>query len=476
MSASKDLGIVTITEKEGTRSSPHLTPPDELEKLDSIVITGEIEEDDEEVNTLPPQYGYQSPDSDEYILSPHELYRPDRGWRAWLCVLGGFFGTMSTFGFVNVMGVFEQYYKETLLKDYSTSQISWISSIQTFIMTFGALVIGPMYDVYGPKKLMLPGALVMVLGVMMTSLCTKYWQLILAQSLCTSFGATLLFNPVLSSVSGWFVRRRAAAMGITTAGASTGGVILPILFRKIEARSGFGWGVRSMGFFVLGLSMITCATVTTRVKPPGKRHVSLYDTYISPFKWTPYALTALSAFCVMLGAYVPVNYLSSFGQANGFSPDLASYLSSILNGASTFGRILPGIVADKLGKYNTFFLSAFLTGTLAAAFWIPITTHPQIIAFAAVYGFVSGAALTVWQAVIGEISPMREMGARLGMVNAFTAFATLVGSPIAGAIQSSNHGKYWGMAIFTSANMIGGACLAMAARLILTDFVLLKKK
>lgn len=372
--------------------------------------------------------------------------------------------------------MFEQYYKETLLTDYSTSQISWISSIQTFIMTFGGLVIGPVYDVIGPKRLIIPGAIIMVVGVMMTSLCTEYWQLILAQSLCTSLGATLVFNPALSAVSGWFIRKRAAAVGITTAGASTGGVILPILFRKVEARSGFGWAVRSMGFFVLGLSAVTCIAVSTRVKSPGRRHVSLVRTYIDPFKSAAFSLTSAAAFCVMLGAYVPVNYLSSFGQANGFSPALASYLSSILNGASTFGRIVPGIVADKFGKYNTFVAASLCAGILAAAFWIPITTHPQIIAFAVVYGFVSGAALTVWQAAIGEISPMREIGARLGMVNAISAFATLIGTPIAGAIQAEDGGRYWGMALFTAMNMIGASIFASFARLIITDFAIWAKK
>ncbi|KAK9461680.1 major facilitator superfamily domain-containing protein [Lipomyces oligophaga] len=447
----------------------------DIQDGESYEVEGELEEDLKAVTQ--PAYGYVSPDSNEYILSPHEKYPPDRGWRAWICVLGAYFGTMSTFGLVNVMGVFSEYYKTYLLKDYSSSAIAWITSIETFVIVFGAILVGPLYDIYGPKPLMIPGTIIMVLGVMMTSICTQYWQLILAQSLCTACGATLLFNPVLSSVSGWFQRKRAAAIGITTAGASTGGVILPILFRRIQARSGFGWAVRSMGFFVLGLAIVTNLCITSRVRPPGKRQVNLRDTYVKPFAWLPFTLTSIGAILIMTGAYVPVNYLNSFGRYHGFSADLSAYLSSVLNGASTLGRILPGVLADKVGRFNMFTVASWITGTLAIAFWIPIHTESQILAFTVVYGFVSGASLTVWQAAVAEISPLRELGARLGAVNALTAFGTLAGIPIGGAIlDSGSREKYWGIAIFTGICMIGGGCFGWWAKLLVTHGEWLSKK
>ena len=48
-------------------------------------------------------------------------------------------------------------------------------------MFFFGPVIGKIYDNYGPRWLLLVGSILEVLGLMMTSLCTEYYQFILAQ-------------------------------------------------------------------------------------------------------------------------------------------------------------------------------------------------------------------------------------------------------------------------------------------------------
>lgn len=50
--------------------------------------------------------------------------------------------------------------------------------------------------------------------------------------------------------------------------------------------------------------------------------------------------------------FLPMTYILLQAEAAGMSPTLVSYLLPILNGVSIFGRIIPGIVADKIGRYN----------------------------------------------------------------------------------------------------------------------------
>lgn len=63
----------------------------------------------------------------------------------------------------------------------------------------------------------------------------------------------------------------------------------------------------------------------------------------------------LSAGCALLylGKYLPFNYIIVQAEYEGMSAALAGYLIPILNGASLFGRIIPGKAADKLGRLNT---------------------------------------------------------------------------------------------------------------------------
>lgn len=66
---------------------------------------------------------------------------PDGGAAAWLVVAGGWCALFCTFGLVNCVGVFEKYYVDGPLRDYGSSTVSWILSMQVFIMIFcGTLV------------------------------------------------------------------------------------------------------------------------------------------------------------------------------------------------------------------------------------------------------------------------------------------------------------------------------------------------
>jgi MFS family permease len=66
------------------------------------------------------------------------------------------------------------------------------------------------------------GNFFVVLGIMMLSLATQYWHVLLAQGVCMGLGAGLLYIPSLALVGIWFSRRRSLAMGIVTSGIAVG--------------------------------------------------------------------------------------------------------------------------------------------------------------------------------------------------------------------------------------------------------------
>jgi MFS family permease len=88
---------------------------------------------------------------------------------------------------------------------------------------------GKLYDNYGPRWLLVVGTFLEVFGMMMLSLSTEYYQILLSQGVCTAIGASTIFYPAMSSITTWFFKKRGAAFGIIAAGSSLGGVILPIM-------------------------------------------------------------------------------------------------------------------------------------------------------------------------------------------------------------------------------------------------------
>ena len=65
-------------------------------------------------------------------------------------------------------GIFQTYYQADFLRDNSPSQISWIGSIQAFLLLFAGPLFGPFYDAGYFRHLCIGGNLLVVFGMMMT--------------------------------------------------------------------------------------------------------------------------------------------------------------------------------------------------------------------------------------------------------------------------------------------------------------------
>ncbi len=196
--------------------------------------------------------------------------------------------------------------------------------------------------------------------------------------------------------------------------------------------------------------------------------------FIVPLKETPFLLTTAGSFCFYFGMFLPFNYIVVQAQVAGMSTNLAGYLIAILNAVSLFGRVLPGYAADKVGRYNIIIVMCAFTGILDLALWIPAKSNAPIIVFAALYGFGSGAFVSMSPALIAQITPdVSKIGVRTGSLLAIISVAALIGNPIGGALITRWNGEFTGLQIFCGCLQVGGALALTAAR---TSLVGLKLK
>ena len=125
-------------------------------------------------------------------------------------------------GLINAFGVYQTYYEIGFLSNQSPSNISWIGSIQAFLLLIVGAVTGPLYDAGYFYYLIGTGSFLVVFGIMMTSLCTEYWQVMLAQAVCTGLGCGCIFVPCVAIIPQYFSTRKALATGVAASGSSLG--------------------------------------------------------------------------------------------------------------------------------------------------------------------------------------------------------------------------------------------------------------
>ncbi|KAJ5719062.1 hypothetical protein N7493_007517 [Penicillium malachiteum] len=418
--------------------------------------------DEENVNSS----GTETP-----VEKPQDELTFDQGLTGWLQVLGSFFLFFNSWGVINTWGAYQTYYESNLLSGTSSSTIAWIGSLQSFLLMLIGVVTGPLFDAGYFRHMIVFANLMLPFGLMMTSLATNYWQLILAQGVCVGLAAGCLFVPSVAILPQYFRQKRGLANGLAASGSSIGGVIYPIMFDQLQKKVGFAWATRAIGFLCFATILISVATMRIRIPPKDKR--KLYQ--LSAFKEPAYCIFIAAMFMGFLGFYNFLFYIQSYAIDTGIvDANLGFYLLSMLNAASTFGRIGPNFIADHTGPLNMLTPAVTVTSILAFV-WIRVHTVPGIIILSVFYGFFSGGFVSMPPVVMAYMTPdVRDLGTRLGQVFAVTSIGLLIGTPIGGAILSST-GSYLGVQLFTACCLIASAVLFASVRFVRTGPVLIAK-
>ena len=136
----------------------------------------------------------------------------------------------------------------------------------------------------------------------------------------------------------------------------------------------------------------------------------------------------------------------------------------MLLSCSVFGRIIPGYLGDRFGRFNVTIATTVFATILVLALWIPGTSNAAIIVFAILYGFASGSFVAMVAALVAQVSDIRQIGVRNGTNFFVVSWAALTGSPIAGALIAHNNGGYIGVQIFGGVVIFVGALFFIASR------------
>ncbi|BGP41890.1 hypothetical protein JCM10449v2_005884 [Rhodotorula kratochvilovae] len=395
---------------------------------------------------------------------------PEGGLRAWLCVLGSTLVLLCTFGLSNSFGTFLQYYHSHQLAAYTTSQISWIGSAHLFITFSCAFGAGVAFDRgFFPYQLSL-GSLAWLGGVFGLSFARTFVQIFVCQAVVMGLALGSFFAPCLSILGTYFRRRRAFVVGVAASGTAIGAVIFPVLLGQLFEKKGFAWAIRAAGFLMLGLLLVANLIIRPRklkshspltsssTQPP--LGAVLRKIVRQPSAWLVYT----GVFGIYVSCFIPLFYVVSFAKQYADNDSVATYSLSIINAVAFFSRIGSGLVADRLGIFNT----ALPLGALVAALTFAMmgaTSTASLSVWLVLFGFAQGGWISVSAACFMSLADdASEIGLRSGLGFLFVALATLIGSPIAGALLAATGGSYVAALCFGGGMAVVGCALLVLGR------------
>ncbi|CAI7655763.1 unnamed protein product [Penicillium discolor] len=406
---------------------------------------------------LPPASGNLAPENHHEHEQPKK--RVNGGLDAWLNVLAGFCVFVNSWGLLTTYGAFQEYYQTELLPNETPSTISWVGSIQATLIPMVGLATGPLVDIGYMRPLIISGSFLTVFGMMMTSLATSYYQVLLAQGFCVGMGGGISYIPALVVISTSFTTKRPIAIGCASIGSSVGAVIFPVMFRQLQPKIGFPWAVRCIGFISLFLAIVACLILC---RQPGQRaHArSLIDW--RAFREPSFMMFSLSLTCVMLAYYVPIFYIASYARTVVHTTtDFSFYMVAIVNGTSVIGRVVPYLLVAYIKPIGILIFS--VTASAIAMFtWIAATDMAGFIVWACYWGALSGVLVTAPTSIVAHPIFCQDssfLGTRLGMMWGISSFGALAGTPIAGALVNLDTAEFLHAQVFAGCMMVGAVLL-----------------
>ncbi|KAK3385147.1 major facilitator superfamily domain-containing protein [Podospora didyma] len=388
---------------------------------------------------------------------------PEGGVEGWLVVFGSFCAMISVFGLINSSAVFESYFSTHQLVDNTSSEIGWIFSLYLFIVFFVGIQVGPIFDRHGAKILVAVGSLLIIASLLLLSWCKTYYQIILTYSVVGGLGGALLNGPAYGSIAHFFNTRRGLATGIATTSGGVGGIVFPILLQYLLPKLGFAWSCRILAFIMVGLAVPANIFIKTRLPPArgpdGTIKVGSIWPDLTVFKDIRFAFASLGIFFMEWGLFVPLTFIISYAAAHGQDATQSYVLLSYMNVGSVVGRVLPGFLADRFGRFNVIIVTIGLCVVTVLAMWLPAGDSQSLLtAYAVLFGFASGSNLGLVPVCLGQLCDSRQYGRFFTAAMMIASFGTLSSVPIAGALLDVGSGETGWMSVI----LFSGASYSIA--------------
>ncbi|KAK7397641.1 hypothetical protein QQX98_012996 [Neonectria punicea] len=450
-----------------------MDPPIELRRAGEervatpVSVSGSAADTDAEAGQHAPERPFES--------TPRDI---ESTWSAWLCVLGSFMFLVPSFGFMQSLGTVQTYLSLNQLSDYSTGEVGWISSVYLFLSLVLGLLVGPYFDVQGPPILAPVGAAGVIATYLLMAECKEYWQFMLCLSVFGSFGAAVTMVVAVSTVGKLFVRRRGFAMGIALAGSSVGSVIFPVMLRSTFPNLGWQWSLRLMAFIAAGLMIpaVICFLPYPRLVPPINHQQAKGSALnLGAFRNPAFNLVTAGMFMLEFVIFGIGALLPTIATGAGFSPEDGFVLLAIIGSTSCIGRIVPGIIGDRVGPFNVIITMMAITIVFMGTLFVPFgTTSASVLyAFSALWGVGSGSFLSITPVCLGKTCEAKEYGTYYGTMNCIVSFSLLLSLPLSG-IMYDNMGAQPLAGLYIAVLFIGAVCMVAARALLIGKWVSLR--
>ena len=380
----------------------------------------------------------------------------------WVVVAAGALMGCVAMGCTFSLAVFLQPMSEAT--GWSRTGVSTAMTLVFVTMGIGGFAWGALTDRFGPKVVVLSGALLLGTGLSLASRATSLLQFQLVYGILVGGSAGSIFAPMIATVTGWFEKQRSLAVSLVSAGMGVAPMTISPFARWLL--SNYDWRTSQLVIAILSWFLLVPTAFLVRRAPAaaagargavmaGDNGMSVAQALRSP-QFIVLA-TTFFACCAMHSG--PIFHTISYAIACGIAPAVAVTIYSMEGLAGLGGRLIFGLAGDRFGAKPTLVVGLFIQALAAGAYFFTRELS-EFYGVAVVFGMTYAGVMPLYAVIAREYFPMRIMGTVFGAASMVSSLGMALGPAIGGWIFD-HFGSYGWLYVGSFAIGLGATAIAL---------------
>jgi len=382
----------------------------------------------------------------------------------WVIIGVGALMTCVAAGAMFSLAVFLQ--PMSLSTGWSRAGISSAMTLNFLTMGIAGFVWGNLSDRFGARIVVLCGAVLLGLALVLASQASSLIEFQLTYGLLVGFSAGAFFAPLIAAATGWFETNRSLAVSLVSAGLGVAPMTMSPFARWLISTYDWRPAMLTIGVLVWVL-LIPAALVLRRPgsegAPAGAAAANLGDTSLSAaqaLRSVQFWVLALTFFFCCAAHSGPIFHMVSYAISCGVPAMAAVTVYSVEGLAGLGGRLLFGVLADRLGVKKVL-IAGLAVQAVAIASYLLVNRLAEFYALAVVFGTAYGGVMPLYAVLAREYFGQHIMGTVFGAATMTSAIGMAFG-PVAGGWIFDSFDAYSWLFLGSAAVGLGAVAVALA--------------
>jgi len=312
------------------------------------------------------------------------------------------------------------------------------SALAWFGSGIGGIIMGRIADRVGTRWTVLCGAVMIGLGLTISTLGPP-WPLWIGHGLFMGlFGLAGINAPLYIYVSRWFDRRRGSALALISSGSYLAGAVWPPVFERVIAS--VGWRQAMLYYAIAEIIVILPLAAIYFRHPPEVIAPAVASGQrardVRVLGWPSnvvFALMCCAAVLCCIPMAMPQGHLVAFCSDLGISRSVGAIMLSVLLGTAFVSRQLWGAISDRIGGLATVLIGSAWQ-VLAMIGFLVTQNEVGLFMVTAVFGLGFSGIIPAYVLALRELFPAAEASWRIPTLLLFSGLGMAAGGWLAGLL------------------------------------------